>query len=98
MSYAKEVSRHRRLTILRFLSDSPEYTSNAALLQSVCAEFGIASTRDQIKTEILWLEQNGFVTSQDNADFIVATATQSGLEIASGLTKHPGIIRPRPEQ
>lgn len=96
MSYAAEISKHRRLTILRFLADSPEYTSNASILESVCNSFGIPSNRDQVMNELEWLQEQRFVTCQDTSGFRVATVTSRGVEIAQGKARSEGVQRPRP--
>jgi len=96
MNYANEIRKHRRIAILRFLSDSPEYTSNASLLTDVLRGVGVTSTFDQVTTELVWLQQNGFVTFDPHASYPVVTSTASGAEIASGIATHPEIQRPRP--
>ncbi len=96
--YVETLSRHRRLTILRFLADSPEYTSNVSILEEVCNEFGVTSNRDQVITDLEWLREQGFVSYDGKGDFIVVTATQRGVEIAEGKARHEGVQRPRPGQ
>lgn len=93
--YLDTLRRHRRLAILRHLEASPEYTSNAAILQDVLAGVGLRSTRDQVTTEIAWLREQGFVLAEGES-FVVVTATARGAEIARGLATHPDIQRPSP--
>ncbi len=95
-SYVSTIAKHRRLTILKFLADSPEYTSNASILVEVCNGFGVTSTRDQVAGEIAWLKEQGMVTHEDHGEFIIVTATTRGVEIAQGLARHDGVKRPRP--
>lgn len=96
--YVSTLSKHRRLTILKFLADSPEYTSNASILVEVCNNFGVTTTRDQVAGEIAWLQENGMVEFEDAGDFIVVTATTRGVEIAKGTARHDGVQRPRPSR
>jgi len=96
MSYHEDVRRHRRLAILRHLEQSGGYTSNASILTDVLAGVGLRSTRAQVTTELIWLQETGFVQLKDHGDFVVATATQEGIEVAQGLSVHPDIQRPRP--
>lgn len=91
--YAETLRRHRRLAILRHLEALPEYTSNASILQDVLGGVGLPSTRDQVTTEIAWLREQGFVTTQGEG-FMVVTATARGAEIAKGIAKHPDVQRP----
>ena len=94
--YIETLSRHRRLTILRFLADSPEYTSNVSILEDVCNNGGVTSNRDQVVTDLGWLREQGFADYKGEGDFIVVTATARGVEIAQGKTRHEGVQRPRP--
>jgi hypothetical protein len=94
--YTETVKKHRRLAILRHLEACSEYTSNASILGDILAGVGLRSTRSQIVTELAWLRDNGFIAYEDSVDFIVVQATQSGAEIARGVTTHPEIQRPRP--
>ncbi|MFE3838871.1 VpaChn25_0724 family phage protein [Pseudogemmobacter sonorensis] len=95
-NYAEHIRRHRRLAILRHLEACSEYTSNVSILSDVLRGVGVQSTRSQVVTELAWLKENGFVTAIDHGDFVVATATVSGAEIARGVTTHPEIQRPQP--
>jgi len=94
--YVTTLSKHRRLTILKFLAHSPEYTSNASILVEVCNKFGVTSTRDQVTGDLSWLKDQGMVTYDDLGEFIVVTATMRGVEIAQGKARHDGVQRPRP--
>lgn len=96
MSYAETLRRHRRLAILRHLEACHDYTSNASILVDVLDGVGVASSRDQVITELAWLKDNGFVTYEDRAEFIVVEATRAGVEVARGRATHPGIQRPSP--
>lgn len=93
-SYVETVAKHRRLTILKFLTDSPGYTSNASILEGVCNAHGIITTRDQVDGEISWLSENGLVLRQAESGFVVATATARGVDIATGKSRHGGVHRP----
>ncbi|MFN4191828.1 MAG: hypothetical protein ACK4FR_02700 [Tabrizicola sp.] len=95
MDYQETLRRHRRLAILRHLEASPEYTSNASILQDVLASVGLRSTRDQVTTEIVWLQEQGFLLA-DGDGFLVVTATARGAEIARGVATHPEVQRPGP--
>jgi len=96
MSYADELREHARIAILRLLEDAPRYTSNVSMMTDLLHRLGIVYTRDQVASEIAWLREQGLVTSEDHAGFIVVTATVRGVEVAQGIVTHPGIQRPRP--
>lgn len=96
--YLTTLSRHRRLAILRFLQQSPTYTSNVSILTDVLNSdaIGIDTSRDQTTTELSWLAENGLVTLAGQVDFRVATATARGVDTALGRASHPDIQRPSP--
>ncbi len=98
MDYGQTLRRHRRLAILRFLQASPTYTSNVSILTDVLngSDIGIDTSRDQTATELGWLAEQGFVTLGGRPDFVVATATTRGVDIALGRAGHPEIQRPAP--
>lgn len=90
------ITEHLRLTILRVLSGASAYTTNSSILHSVTRDFGIAVSRDQIKTELAWLAEQGCVTAKDVMGLIVATLTDRGLDVAEGRCRVPGIQPPSP--
>jgi hypothetical protein len=95
-AYSEHNSRHRRLSILRILAESPAYCANDSLLGTLVNDFGIVSTRDQVRTEMSWLRDQGFLTLKDTSGVMVAVMTEAGGEIASGRRTDPGIARPSP--
>lgn len=94
-SYTNTMTKHRRLAILRHLEGCTGYISNASVLKDVLKGVGVTSSRSQIVTEIVWLADNGFATYEEHEDFVVATATSKGVEIALGEARHPEIQRPK---
>lgn len=85
--------KHRRLSILRILEGAPGFSSNESILTQMVNRFGIVSTRDQVRGELAWLAEQGFIKTEDLAELCVATATQRGIDIATGLSRHPDIAR-----
>lgn len=96
MTYEEELREHARIAILRMLEDAPKYTSNVSLMTGLLHRVGIPYTRDQVEGEVRWLRDQGMLTVEDHAGFIVATATVRGVEVAQGVATYPGIRRPRP--
>jgi len=96
--YQQTLRRHRRLAILRFLEQSPTFTSNVSILTDVLNSnaIGIDTSRDQTTTELAWLAEQGLVTLAGQPEFRVATATARGADIALGRATHPDIQRPSP--
>lgn len=94
-SYMETLSRHRRLALLRHLAEVSAYTSNASLLTDVCNGVGVTSTRAQVEADLRWLEETGLVELTEAGDFIVARATERGVEVAAGRAFVDGVRRPR---
>lgn len=89
---------HRRLAILRAL-ESPKSGGecNDSILQSVVISTGIASSRDQIRSALEWMEEQDLVTVRTlESGTMVATITQRGLDVASGLLTVSGVQRRSP--
>lgn len=96
LTFAQRIAENRRICILRTLAESTAYRANDSLLHMVVDEFGFACSRDQVRTELSWLRDQGFVTLADVAGLYVATITQAGLDVAAGHTTVPGVKRPEP--
>lgn len=96
--YGETLRRHRRLAILRHLAGCAEFTSNASILVDVLRGVGVASTRSQVVTELAWLAEQGLADIVDRGDFVIATATNRGVEVAQGLASHPEVQRPSPRR
>ena len=92
------MAEHRRLAILRALA-SPKSggESNDSILQSIAIDAGIASSRDQIKSALTWLDEQGLVVVRSlESGTLVAAITQRGVDVAGGLLTVPGVQRPSP--
>lgn len=96
--FADTLRRHRRLAILRALATAPEYSANESMLMSVMTALRITSTRDQIRTDLGWLADQGFVTTASIFDLMAATMTEAGGDIAVGRRVHPDIEKPSPKR
>ena len=87
---------HLRLTLLRFLSGAQGYKANSSILHSAAEDFGLSASRDQIKTELAWLCEQGLVNCHDLAGLTVASLTQRGLDVTAGRCTVPGVQRSSP--
>lgn len=87
----------QRLAILRFLSEMPGYDLNDSTLQDSLEFIGIGISRDALRTQLAWLEEQSCITVKNLQSIItVATLTARGLDVAQGAAQVPGIKRPRP--
>lgn len=96
--FADTLRRHRRLIILRALAGFPGYAANESVIEDVLDKFRVTSTRDQVRTELAWLQEQGFVVIEDIADLMLATITLAGADIAAGKRVHPDIEKPAPRK
>lgn len=96
MSYTDYERQHLRLTILRLLEEDRDRSANDSLLRDAVRPFGFSPSRDQLKTELRWLEEQGLVSIKDLDPMLVATLTERGQEAATGTVNVPGVKRPGP--
>lgn len=96
MDYLDHLAEHWRITALRVLSAAPAYRSNDSVLRQAMESFGHALTRDQVKTTLTWLAEQGLVTIEDMRAVLVATLTERGLDVAEGRAVVPGVKKPGP--
>ncbi|WP_448680565.1 VpaChn25_0724 family phage protein [Pseudomonas nicosulfuronedens] len=92
--YADFLRQDMRLVILRLLVEMPAYRANSSVLNAALDNFGHAISRDQVKTELAWLAEQGAVALEDIGPVVVATLTERGQDIAAGRARVPGIKRP----
>lgn len=93
-NFAEYLRHDIRLVILRVLAELPAYRANSSVLTMALERFGHAATRDQIKTELRWLEEQGLLSIDDIGAVLVATLSERGSDVARGRAKVPGVARP----
>lgn len=93
-TYNELLRQDRRLTILKVLSEAQGKGANESQLERMCVAYQVWSTRAQVRTELLWLEQQGFVQIEDLEGFMLATVTDEGVKLALGQLAHPDITTP----
>ncbi|SEQ59551.1 hypothetical protein SAMN05428995_105239 [Loktanella sp. DSM 29012] len=91
---ANPETEHRRLSILRHLERSSDYTSNASILIDVVNGVGVSTTEDQMRAALAWLADAELIEMTDHGHVVIATATVRGAEVALGRSVHPGVKRP----
>lgn len=96
MSYSDFVREEQRLVLVRLLHEMPRYQSNSSLLKAGLDKFGLPMTRDQVHTELHWLQDQGCVTLDTAGSVVVVTLTERGAEAATGMATISGIKRPSP--
>lgn len=94
--YADFLSQDRRLVILRILAEMPTYRANSSVLHTVLNQWGHEPSRDLVKTELRWLEEQQLVTIDDidSGSVLLARLTERGQDVAAGRTRVDGVKRP----
>lgn len=88
---------HARLAILRTLTEVAAHSANDSLLMTVMETLGLPITRDQLRTQIGWLEEQGLVRlMRPNGTLTVVTLRERGADVAIGRAHVDGIQRPAP--
>ncbi|MFJ2713430.1 ArsR family transcriptional regulator [Pseudomonas sp. NPDC087346] len=92
--YADFIRQDVRLVILRLLVEMTAYRANSSVLTMALDSYGHTLSRDQVKTELHWLAEQGALTVADVGPVLVATLSERGQDIAAGRARVPGIKRP----
>jgi Fe2+ or Zn2+ uptake regulation protein len=96
MSFATIVTEDQRLVILRALEQAPGYDHNESVLQTFLRKIGHSVSRDKVRTELRWLEEQGLVSINEVLGVLVATLTGRGVDVVKGMAVVDGVKRPRP--
>lgn len=94
MSYQSDREQHQRLCILRTLDDQTGYRANCSFLMDVLSVYGLSCSRDALRTQLAWLQEQGMITTEQLGSTTIASVTQRGQDVAKGLATVPGIKRP----
>lgn len=94
-SYFDYAMEHVRLAVLRSLTEAPSRSANDSILANLMAELGLPVTRDQLRSQLAWLEEQGLIrTARPTSTVLTVTVRERGEEVALGLVVVPGIQRP----
>jgi hypothetical protein len=83
-----------RLRVLQLLSQAQHRTLNDTILREAARDTGITATRSQLRETLVWLERSGCLSVEVVGDYLVATATPFGLDVAADAERVDGIKRP----
>jgi Fe2+ or Zn2+ uptake regulation protein len=92
--FARFVREDMRLVVLRLLDEMPGYTANSSTLASALIDYGFAASRDQVRTELHWLADQGALELTEVGPVLVARLLERGQDVAKGRTSMPGVKRP----
>lgn len=93
-TFAERLLEDRRLVLLRILADLPAYKANSSVLSLALDSFGHTVSRDFVRGQLAWLEEQGLVSVDDMGPVLLATLTERGLDTARGAVVVPGVARP----
>jgi Fe2+ or Zn2+ uptake regulation protein len=97
MSFQDTLNENARLNILRSLHEGSGYQAPDSILHEVLTKYGIHFSRDQVRTNLSWLQEQGLITINMLGSTYVATLTSRGADVALGRAQVPGIKRPEPK-
>lgn len=94
--YHDYLSKDRRLVILRVLAEMPTYRASSTVLHTVLGQWGHDPSRDQVKTELRWLQEQQLVELEEISDgaVLIAKITERGADVATGRARVDGVQRP----
>jgi hypothetical protein len=88
---------HARLTVLRALTGAATHSTNDSVLMMELERLGFPLTRDQLRTQLGWLEEQGLLKlARPTNTLIVATLRERGADVALGRAHVEGVQRPSP--
>ena len=95
MNYFDYAMGHVRLAVLRALHDAPTHSANDSVLATAMGELGLPVTRDQLRNQLIWLEEQQLVRLvRPKETMIVVTLRERGAEVALGMAAVEGVQRP----
>lgn len=97
MGYRDVLDENQRLNILKSLEEMPGYTANESIVHAVLERYGHQVSRDQVRTHLRWLEEQGLISIDAVGSTQIATATTRGVDVAKGRSTVPGVKRPEPK-
>lgn len=86
---------HARLAVLRALAEAVQHTANDSVLSARMEALGLPVTRDQLRTQLGWLEEQGLIRlSRPTDSLVVASLRERGADVALGRAHVEGVQRP----
>lgn len=95
MRFAEFLRRDIRLVMLRALAETPGYRANSSVICTLLDQFGHTVTRDLVKSELRWLEDQGLLSIEEAGSVLVATLAARGQDVAEGRAVVDGVAKPR---
>ena len=93
--YADFLRKDMRLVLLRILLEMPSYRANSSVLSGMLHQLGHSPTRDQVKTELRWLAEQGLIGLDEVGSVLVVQLSERGQDVAEGRAVVDGVAKPR---
>lgn len=93
-AYERFQTEDRRLMILMILADSDGYACNEYLLRQILEVQGHAVSKDRLRTDLGWLQEQGFIKVKLIGETDIATINDRGVDVSKGRTIVAGVKRP----
>jgi Fe2+ or Zn2+ uptake regulation protein len=87
---------NRRLAILRFLSQTPDYAASDDVLCQALESVTLMAGYDTVRADLVWLDEQGLLETNEIADIMTARINKRGVDVAAGRSRVPGVKRPGP--
>ncbi len=95
MSFENQLKEEMRLVLLRLLNELPGYRGNSSTLHSGLHRWGLCFSRDQVKTELYWLKDQGCLSIElDDPAVLVVKLSERGQDVVENRTRVSGVKRP----
>lgn len=95
MSFENHLKEEMRLVLLRLLNEMPSYRGNSSTLHSSLDRWGLSFSRDQVKTELYWLKDQGCLSIEmEDPAVVVVKLAERGQDVIENRTRIHGIKRP----
>ncbi|AYV12978.1 ArsR family transcriptional regulator [Shewanella algae] len=95
MPIADLMAEHQRLVVLRLLTEVPGFELNESILQDGLDAYGLGISRDALRTQLAWLNEQGLIATNQIGSVTMARLTGRGEDVANGRASVPGVKRPR---
>ncbi|EHR39612.1 hypothetical protein [Alishewanella jeotgali] len=96
MAMQRIMQEDRRLVILRSLNELAGYEANESIINQCLEAYGHNISRDAVRVELAWLEEQQLLTLRDVSGYMVARLNSRGADVATGKATVPGVKKPRP--
>ena len=96
-AFRRKREEDRRLVILRFLEEEPDYCLNVSVLQDALELMAHKTGRDVLLADGAWLADVGLITLESVGDVRLFKLTERGADVARGRSIVPGVKRPSPK-